>query len=119
MNFDQLQKLITTAVDDMKAVDIKTIDVRGQTSVTDLVCICSGTSSRHVKSIADNVAVEAKKAGLMPLGIEGDDTAEWVLVDLGDAVIHVMQPNVRMFYQLESLWEATAAARENASSPES
>lgn len=112
MTYEQLHTLIHDAVDDMKAQDIKHIDVRGQTSLTDHICICSGNSNRHVKSIADNVSKVAKQNGIQPLGIEGDDTAEWVLVDLGDAVVHVMLPNVRLFYQLENLWDATEAARE-------
>lgn len=99
-----LKKLILTALDDMKAEDIIELDVNGKTSVTDLLIIASGTSSRHVKSIASNVALEAKKHGKKPLGVEGETQGEWVLVDLGDIVVHVMQPHVRQFYDLEKLW---------------
>ncbi|VAW68156.1 Ribosomal silencing factor RsfA [hydrothermal vent metagenome] len=99
-----LKQLIFTALDDMKAVDIIELNVRGKTSVTDLLIIASGTSSRHVKSIASNVAIEAKKQGKKPLGVEGEEQGEWVLVDLGDIIVHVMQPHVRQFYDLEKLW---------------
>ena len=104
LSIDDLKQLILTALDDMKAEDIVELDVNGKTSVTDLLIIASGTSSRHVKSIASNVAVEAKKQGKQPLGIEGEEQGEWVLVDLGDIVVHVMQPHVRQFYDLEKLW---------------
>jgi len=99
-----LKQLILTALEDMKAEDVIELDVNGKTSVTDLLIIASGTSSRHVKSIASNVALEAKKQGKKPLGIEGETQGEWVLVDLGDIVVHVMQPHVRQFYDLEKLW---------------
>ena len=103
-SFDDLKNLILTALDDMKAENIVEIDVNGKTSVTDLMVIASGTSSRHVKSIASNVMVEAKKKGRQPLGMEGAEQGEWVLVDCGDIVVHVMQPHVREFYGLEKLW---------------
>lgn len=99
-----LKQLILTALEDMKAEDVIELDVNGKTSVTDLLIIASGTSSRHVKSIASNVALEAKKQGKKPLGVEGETEGEWVLVDLGDIVVHVMQPHVRQFYDLEKLW---------------
>ncbi len=105
MQIEQLQKLVNEALEDLKAQDVTVIDVKGKTSMTDMMMIATGTSSRHVKSIADNVAMEAKKHGVQPLGVEGDDAnAEWVLVDLGDIVIHVMQEKIRDFYQLEKLW---------------
>jgi len=104
LSIDDLKQLILTALEDMKAEDILELDVNGKTSVTDLLIIASGTSSRHVKSIASNVAVEAKKQGKQPLGVEGEEQGEWVLVDLGDIVVHVMQPHVRQFYDLEKLW---------------
>lgn len=100
----RLQAVVRGALDDLKARDITEIDVRGKSSVTDLMVIASGTSSRHVKSIADEVVRKAKQAGLPPLGVEGQREAEWVLVDLGDVVVHVMLPRVRDFYGLERLW---------------
>jgi len=104
LSIEELKQLILTALEDMKAEDIVELDVNGKTSVTDLLIIASGTSSRHVKSIASNVAVEAKKQGSQPLGIEGEGQGEWVLVDMGDIIVHVMQPHVRQFYDLEKLW---------------
>ena len=92
------------AVAELKAKDVREIDVRGKTSITDLLVIASGTSTRHVKSIADEVVKFAKRAGVAPLGVEGQREAEWVLVDLGDIVVHVMLPRVREFYGLERLW---------------
>ncbi len=92
------------AVEELKAKDVVEIDVRGKSSVCDFMVIASGTSTRHVKSIADEVVKFAKKHGVMPLGVEGEREAEWVLVDLGDVVVHVMLPRVREFYALERLW---------------
>ena len=92
------------ALDDLKARDVREIDVRDKSSVTDLLVVASGTSSRHVKSIADEVVKKAKHAGLPPIGVEGQREAEWVLVDLGDIVVHVMLPRTREFYGLERLW---------------
>ena len=91
-------------MEEIKAKDVVEIDVRGRTSVTDHMVIVSGTSTRHVKSIADEVTRFAKKLGVMPLGVEGEREAEWVLVDLGDVIVHVMLPRVREFYALERLW---------------
>ncbi len=102
----ELTRLIVDALEDLKALDIRIVDVRGQTSVTDWLVIASGTSSRHVKSLADHVAQELKvKHGIGALGSEGEDAAEWVLVDFDTVVLHVMQPPIREFYDLERLWE--------------
>ena len=101
---DVLLKQVHAAVEDLKAKDTVEIDVRGKTSVTDFLVIASGTSTRHVKSIADEVVKFAKKLDVQPLGVEGEREAEWVLVDLGDVVVHVMLPRVREFYALERLW---------------
>jgi ribosome-associated protein len=101
---DQLLKIVMTALEDMKGVDIRVIDVRDQTSITDRMVIVSGTSTRHVKALAENVVLESKKNGYKPLGVEGETVAEWVLVDLADVVVHVMMPEIRDFYALEKLW---------------
>ena len=101
-----LTRFIVDALEDLKALDIRIVDVRGQTSVTDFLVIASGTSSRHVKSLADYVAQEMKaKHSVAALGSEGADAAEWVLVDFDSVVLHVMQPPIREFYDLERLWE--------------
>ena len=102
--YARLHGVVTTALEDLKARDTREIDVRGKTSVTDLIVVTSGTSTRHVKSIADEVVRSAKKIGLPPIGVEGQREAEWVLVDLGDIVVHVMLPRTREFYGLERLW---------------
>jgi ribosome silencing factor RsfS/YbeB/iojap len=100
----RLRKLVIDALEDLKARDVQEIDVRGKSSVTDLLVVASGTSSRHVKSIADEVVRKAKQAGTPPIGVEGQREAEWVLVDLGDVIVHVMLPRTREFYGLERLW---------------
>lgn len=104
MQFNELKQLVTTAIEDLKGENVVQLDVAGKTSVTDLMFIVTGTSNRHVKAIASSVVSECKKAGNQPLGVEGELQAEWVLVDLGDIIVHVMQPHVREFYDLEKLW---------------
>ncbi len=104
MQADELKQFVLDKIDDMKGRDVVSLDVSKQSSVTDCMIICSGNSKTHVKSIADNVALEAKRAGVQPLGVEGAEFGEWVLVDLGDVVVHVMQDKARDFYALEKLW---------------
>src|SRR5215510_11113680 len=101
-----LQQAVTAALDDMKAVNVRVLDVRGLTDIADTMIIASGTSDRHVRSIADRVVEKAKAAGFRPYGVEGARDGEWVLVDLQDIVLHVMLPRVREFYGLERLWDA-------------
>ena len=101
---EALLKQVHAALEEMKAKDAVEIDVRGKTSIADYMVVASGTSTRHVKSVADEVVQFAKKCGVMPLGVEGEREAEWVLVDLGDVIVHVMLPRVREFYALERLW---------------
>jgi ribosome-associated protein len=105
MTLEKLRDLVIDVLNDMKAKDIKVLDVRGRTSITDIMIIASGTSSRHVKSMAETVAFKAKDAGEAPLGTEGLDDGEWALIDLNGVVVHVMQARVRDFYQLERLWD--------------
>ena len=104
--------LAVDALDELKAIDLKVLDVRELTSVTDYMVIASGNSDRQVKALADNLVQKAKNGGHRPLGIEGDQAAEWVLVDLVDVVVHVMSPNTRETYQLEKLWSQPAVEAE-------
>ncbi len=97
-------KVVHEALEDVKAKDILALDVSSISNVADAIVIASGTSTRHVKALADNVADEARKAGFRPIGIEGERDAEWILIDLGYVVVHVMLPTARKFYDLESLW---------------
>lgn len=101
---EDLLKQVHLALEEMKAKDAIEIDVRGKTSIADYMVVASGTSSRHVKSVADEVVRFAKNCGVMPLGVEGDNEAEWVLVDLGDVIVHVMLPRIREYYAIERLW---------------
>jgi len=101
---EALLELVTKALEDLKGVDIRLLDVSDMTTITDRMVIASGTSTRHVKALADNVTLKAKQAGFPPLGVEGEQASEWVLVDLGDVVVHVMTPATREFYALEKLW---------------
>jgi ribosome-associated protein len=105
-----LQDVVLDALADMKAVDVKALDVRGLTDITDTMVVASGTSDRHVKSIADRVVQRCKEAGFRPFGLEGERDGDWVLVDLHDVVLHVMLPRIREFYALEKLWEGRSAA---------
>ncbi|MGA8202980.1 MAG: ribosome silencing factor [Woeseiaceae bacterium] len=109
MNSDELSRVIETALDDMKAKDVVRLDVRDMTTVTDYMIIASGTSKRHVQAIAENVAGKVKQAGQSALGIEGEEGGEWILLDLQDALVHVMLPRVREFYNLEKLWSLRPA----------
>jgi ribosome-associated protein len=105
-----LEGIVTAALEDMKAVNVKVMDVRGLTDIADVMVVASGNSDRHVRSIADQVIEKAKAAGFRPLGVEGAREGEWVLVDLQDVVVHVMLPRVREFYSLERMWESEAEA---------
>ncbi len=112
LNIEQLKQLVVDAIEDVKGADIKIIDVRGKSNVTDIMVIATGNTSRQIKAIADNIVEKAKAAGVRPLGMEGEQHAEWILIDLGDVVAHIMQPAIRDFYNLEKLWgeESPAAA---------
>ncbi|SHF46187.1 ribosome-associated protein [Modicisalibacter ilicicola DSM 19980] len=104
MQNESLKTLAVEALEELKGQDITELDVSTLTSVTDVMVIASGTSSRHVAALADNVVEKAKEAGVRPLGVEGEAGADWVLVDLGDVVVHVMMPDARRLYDLERLW---------------
>lgn len=104
MQGQQLQDFIIDKIDDLKGQQITALNVQGKSSITDYMVICTGTSTRHVISVAEYVAKEAKLAGVEPMGIEGTQTGDWVIVDLGDVIVHVMQEESRAAYQLERLW---------------
>jgi ribosome-associated protein len=112
MNAEQLKDLAISALDDLKGREIVAIDVRKLTGVTDYMVFCTGNSNRQVKSLANNVAVEAKKLGMKPLGSEGEQDGEWVLVDFGDVIVHVMLAETRAFYDLERLWTTPAGSQQ-------
>ncbi len=107
---DLLCERVLAALEELKAKEVRVIDVRGKTSVADTLVIASGTSTRHVKALADEVVRFVKQAGMFPLGVEGQTEAEWVLVDLGDVIVHVMLPRIREFYGLERLWSVETPA---------
>jgi len=117
LSFEQLKELVLKALEDFKGIDIQSIDVSDQNPLTELFVIASGNSSRHVKSMAENLVMRAKAAGCPPLGVEGQRQADWVLVDLNDVIVHIMLPQARAFYNLEKLWEASTERRGSASQP--
>ena len=110
MDAETLQQLVVSSLHDLKAINTVILDVTALTDVMDYLVIASGSSNRHVKSLADNVCMEAKKQGMRPLGVEGERAGEWVLVDFGDVVVHVMLPATRDFYDLERLWVSPEAS---------
>jgi ribosome-associated protein len=108
---DKLRTVVTEALADMKALEVKVLDVRGLTDIADFMVIASGTSDRHVRSVAQRVVERTKEAGFRPHGVEGQQDSEWVLIDLNDMIVHVMLPRVREFYGLEKLWDMTVTKR--------
>jgi ribosome-associated protein len=107
----KLKSVVIDALADMKALEVKVLDVRGLTDIADYMVIASGTSDRHVRSVAQRVVERTKEAGFRPHGIEGQQDGEWVLIDLNEMIVHVMLPRVREFYGLEKLWDMTATKR--------
>lgn len=114
MELKKLQKIVVDALEDIKGKDIEVINTSKLTSLFDSIVIACGDSNRQVKSLARNVQDKVKEAGGDVISVEGEDSGEWVLVDLGDIVVHVMQPSVRAYYNLEELWQATPARRKKA-----
>jgi ribosome-associated protein len=106
-----LQTIVVDALADMKALDVTVLDVRGLTDIADIMIIASGTSDRHVRSVAQRVVEKTKAAGFRPHGVEGHRDSDWVLIDLSDMIVHVMLPRVREFYGLEKLWDMTVTKR--------
>jgi ribosome-associated protein len=106
-----LKTVVADALADMKALDVKVLDVRGLTDIADCMVIASGTSDRHVRSVAQRVIEKAKEAGFRPHGVEGDQDGDWVLIDLSELIVHVMLPRVREFYGLEKLWDMSLEKR--------
>ena len=104
--------LITDTMKDLKAEDVQTFDVRALTTMTDFMIIASGRSNRQVKAIADKVIETAKTRRIRPLGVEGQNQAEWILIDFGDVIAHIMHPTTREYYQLEKLWSVTGRVRQ-------
>jgi ribosome-associated protein len=107
-----LLKFVLHILDEMKAEEITSIDVTPLTDITEAMVVCCGTSNRHTKSIANRLLTESKQQGIQPLGVEGQETGEWILVDLGDVVVHIMLPQTRDFYSLEKLWNSARQLRQ-------
>ena len=112
MKPEEIRDLAVTALDDLKGVDITAMDVRTVTNITDYMIICTGRSTRHVKALAESVAVKAKEMKVSTVRTEGERESEWILVDLGDVVVHVMLSATRAFYSLEDLWEPVKELRD-------
>jgi ribosome-associated protein len=112
MTSDQLLATVLAILEDSKAIDIQTLDVRALTTITDIMIVCSGNSARHVNAISEHILDGLKDHKKEILGVEGKEDGEWVLVDLGRIVVHILRPESRDFYQLEKLWEATRKARD-------
>ena len=113
---EQVRSLVLSSLENFKAENINIVDVRGRSPLTDAMVIASGRSTRHVKSMAENLIIMAKQAGFQPLGVEGEKQGDWVLVDLNDVVVHLMLPKVRAFYNLEKLWSVSEEHRASANS---
>ena len=114
MESDALKDLAVDALEDIKGIEIVALNVEGQTDIADHMVVASGSTPRQVKALADSVIEKAKAAGERPLGVEGQETSEWVLIDLGDVIVHVMLPKVREFYDLERLWSLSPNKDEDA-----
>ena len=109
MKYEALRKLVVDALEELKAVDITQLDIEEKSSFTNLMIVATGTSSRHVTSLSSHVIMACKKKGVVPIGVSGERDGEWVAIDLGDIVLHVMQPQIRDYYNLEKLWEVEVA----------
>lgn len=113
MDTKEILELVLATLEDNKAEEIVSLDVHDMTSVTSWMIICSATSKRHAQALGDHIVTKIKAQGIQPLGVEGESQSEWLLVDLGDVVIHIMLPEIRKFYSLEKLWNVTLKVRED------
>lgn len=104
MQSEEIKNVALATLEDMKAIDVQVMDVRELTDITDYMVVCSGSSDRHVKAIADKLLDALRERNIRPLGVEGREKSTWVLLDFGDVVVHVMHPEDRSFYDLEGLW---------------
>lgn len=111
LSSEEVIKVATAALEDVKGTDILTIDVRDKTSIADYMLICTGTSNRQLSALVESVRDKVKAAGVMPLGEEGKGDSDWVLLDLGDVIVHVMTAAARQFYDLERLWHGAEQSR--------
>ena len=118
MQAEQLKSLVINALEDIKAEDIQVLDVTAMTDVTDIMIIATGKSSRQVKALANEVVMQAKAAGVQPLGVEGESVGEWALVDLGDVIAHIMTPQTRLTYNLEKLWSVPEPSEKHSADQE-
>lgn len=118
MQAEQLKLLVIDALEDIKADDIQVLDVTEMTDVTDVMIIATGKTSRQVKALANEVVMQAKAAGIQPLGVEGETVGEWALVDLGDVITHIMTPQTRLTYNLEKLWSVPEAGEKRSADQE-
>ncbi len=114
MESDALLTFVCDELEALKAKDIKVLDVGKFTTIADYLVVASGTSGRHVRSVSDKLAEASKERGVIPLGVEGKEGSEWVLIDLADVVVHIMQPSVRDFYKLEDLWSVKPSSSADA-----
>jgi ribosome-associated protein len=112
---NMIQRLVSETLEDMKAIDVVALDVRHLTTITDAMYVASGRSDRHVRAIADALVARCEKAGIRPLGVEGMDGGEWVLIDLSDVIVHVMIQRTRDFYDIEKLWDISRPAQQTES----
>lgn len=113
MTESKLNKVIVSALEDVKGIDILSIDVTGLTSIVDAMVIATGTSTRQLKGLMRNLVDETKNAGFRPIGVEGEDSGDWILVDFGEIAVHIMLPETREFYDLERLWTERPDSRQS------
>lgn len=114
MTSEQLKDLALTAIEDLKGQDVVVLDVKKQADFTDYMIVVSGTSDRHLKAMSNEVFIQTKRAGFPALNVSGEDSRDWILVDLGDVVVHLMKPETRQLYEIEKLWSLTPSNRDNA-----